>query len=98
MKRFVHGTMASLALLACGKSSSSAQLAPEVDVRPAAVTLAPGRQQAFEAAVTNAADTAVSWSVVEGAPGGTVTSAGLYTAPASAGVFHVAATSVFDPT
>ena len=39
----------------------------------------------------------VTWSVAEGASGGSITSAGVYTAPASPGVFHVVATSTSQP-
>jgi hypothetical protein len=39
----------------------------------------------------------VAWKVLEGAAGGTITSAGLYTAPNAAGTFHVVATSAGDP-
>jgi hypothetical protein len=39
-----------------------------------------------------ATDVDVTWTVHEGAAGGSITSAGLYTAPASAGWFHVVAT------
>jgi hypothetical protein len=38
----------------------------------------------------------VSWSVEEGAAGGTITSAGFYTAPAQQGTLHVIATAVSD--
>jgi len=56
--------------------------------QPISVTVAPqdasvplnGSQQ-FSAAVANSASQAVSWSVVEGAAGGTVSSTGLYKAP-----------------
>ena len=41
---------------------------------------------------------AVSWSVQEGAAGGTINGAGTYTAPSSPGTFHVIATSVADNT
>lgn len=41
--------------------------------------------------------TAVTWSVREGSAGGTVTPAGLYSAPATPGTYHVVATSVADP-
>jgi len=51
----------------------------------------------FSATVTGASDTSVSWSVQEGAAGGTVTTAGAYTAPADAGTYHVVATSRADP-
>jgi hypothetical protein len=47
--------------------------------------------------VTGSANTAVTWTVQEGAPGGAVGSTGLYTAPSTAGTYHVVATSVADP-
>jgi len=49
------------------------------------------------ATVTGSANTAVTWSVLEGAAGGTVTAAGVYTAPAGGGTYHLVATSVADP-
>jgi len=39
----------------------------------------------------------VTWTVQEGATGGSVTAGGLSTAPATASVFHVVATSAADP-
>jgi hypothetical protein len=64
-----------------------------------------GNTQTFGATVTNAGDTTVTWSV-NGVPGGsntagTITSAGLYTAPAdlaSPAVVQVTATSNADAT
>jgi hypothetical protein len=38
----------------------------------------------------------VTWSVREGTGGGSITTAGLYTAPGTPGTFHVVATSVAD--
>src|SRR5205807_1355266 len=46
---------------------------------------------------TTGQSTAVTWSVQEAA-GGTVTSSGSYTAPATAGTYHVLAKSVADST
>jgi hypothetical protein len=40
----------------------------------------------------------VTWSVKEGASGGTITSAGLYSAPSTTGTFHVSVTSNADAT
>jgi hypothetical protein len=40
----------------------------------------------------------VTWTVTEGAAGGSVAGNGLYTAPQAVGTFHVVATSVADPT
>jgi chitinase len=43
-------------------------------------------------------NTNVSWSIVEGAAGGSITSGGIYTAPTTTGTFHVLAVSVADAT
>jgi uncharacterized protein YjdB len=67
-----------------------------VAVSPASVSLQTGATQAFTATVTGTTNTAVTWSVVE-AGGGSVNGSGLYTAPGSAGSYHVKATSVADP-
>ena len=68
-----------------------------VAVAPVTAALLAGAQQQFAAAVTGSSNTAVIWSVQESG-GGTVSASGLYTAPATAGTFHVRATSVADPT
>lgn len=68
-----------------------------VTVTPAQGAVASCRTLTFSAAVANAADASVTWSVQEGAAGGTVTSAGVYTAPNVAGTYHVVATSVASP-
>ena len=57
-----------------------------------------GGQQRFTAAVTGSTVTSVTWSIQEGASGGTVNSAGLYTAPGSSGTYHVVVRSVADST
>ncbi|ACL66094.1 Ig domain protein group 2 domain protein [Anaeromyxobacter dehalogenans 2CP-1] len=51
------------------------------------------RTLTFTATVTGAANGAVTWSVQEGAAGGSITSGGVYTAPDAAGTYHVVATS-----
>ncbi|GAB4451492.1 MAG: hypothetical protein OHK0029_00750 [Armatimonadaceae bacterium] len=59
-----------------------------------------GGQQQFSASVSNVPegqDAGVTWSVKEGATGGSITSEGLYTAPNQEGTFTVVATSIFDP-
>jgi hypothetical protein len=66
-----------------------------VAVAPATVTLARGASTTFTATVTGSAITAVSWSV-EGENSGTITSAGVYTAPATPGTYTVVATSLAD--
>jgi putative Ig domain-containing protein len=69
-----------------------------VSISPASASAVSLGTVQFSATVTGASagqSTAVTWSVQE-AGGGTVTSAGKYTAPAGAGTFHVVATSVAD--
>jgi hypothetical protein len=69
-----------------------------VSVNPSAATLTAGGSASFTATVANTTNQGVTWSVQEGAAGGTVTSAGAYTAPATAGTYHVVATSLADTT
>ena len=71
-----------------------------VVIEPSAVSVAALGTRQFTATVTGTTtDQGVTWSVKEGAAGGSISSpGGLYTAPASAGTFHVVATSVADPT
>ena len=69
-----------------------------VSVSPATASVAAGRTATFADTVTGTTNTAVTWSVAEGAACGTITQGGGYTAPASAGTCHVAAASVADPT
>ncbi len=67
-----------------------------VDVSPTSATLAPGEWLALSAAVSGNVK-AVTWSVAEAPEGGTVTAAGVYTAPQTAGTYNVVATSAADP-
>lgn len=60
-----------------------------LQVQPLAADVAPGAQQAFSATLFNGSG-AISWSVVEGG-GGSISGAGLYTAPATPGTYHVKA-------
>jgi hypothetical protein len=64
-----------------------------VAVSPATASLAPGQTQQFTATVTGDSNTDVTWS----ASGGTITAAGLYTAPANGGAYVVRASSVASP-
>lgn len=52
-----------------------------ITISPTAVTLQAGQTQQFTAAVTGTTNTGVTWTVVEGAAHGAVTTTGLYTAP-----------------
>ncbi len=62
-----------------------------VSVVPREATVAPGGQQAFTAVVSGGGSTGVTWSVREGAGGGSIDATGLYTAPGAAGSYHVVA-------
>jgi RHS repeat-associated protein len=53
-----------------------------VSVAPATVSLTAGQTQQFTATVTNAANTAVTWSIPQSAPG-SISASGLYTAPST---------------
>ncbi len=66
----------------------------QVSVSPTSASLQPGQTRQFTATVTGNANTAVTWT----ATGGTITSAGLYTAGTAAGLFAVTSASVADPT
>ena len=68
-----------------------------VSVTPATVTLSPGGTQAFTQTVTGTTNSAVIWSIQEGQAGGSISSQGVYTAPSTAGTYHVIAASVADP-
>lgn len=68
-----------------------------VTVTPSPVTADACATLTFSATVTGATDTSVTWSVQEGAAGGTITAAGVYTAPAAPGTYHVQATSRAEP-
>ncbi len=74
-----------------------------VAVNPVSVVMAPnsavprGRQRQFTALVAGTVVKDVTWTVVEGAAGGSITTDGVYTAPVGGGPFHVACRSVADP-
>lgn len=72
--------------------------AVSVSVSPASVSLAAGGTQQLTATVSGTTNLGVTWTVLEGAAGGSIDSTGLYTAPSTAGTYHPAATSVADPT
>ncbi|MBS1827263.1 MAG: Ig-like domain-containing protein [Acidobacteria bacterium] len=65
-----------------------------VTIAPSTISILTGGTQQFTATVSNASNTAVTWS----ATGGSITSTGLYTAAATPGAFTVKATSVQDTT
>ena len=65
-----------------------------VSVSPATANLLTGGTLTFTAAVANAPSGAVTWS----ASGGTITSGGVYTAPATTGTYTITATSIWPGT
>ncbi len=75
-------------------ASSTTPPAVAVSVSPSSANLATGGTQQFTAYVSGSSNTAVTWS----ATAGTVSSSGLYTAPATAGTYSVTATSQANST
>src|SRR5215472_3428051 len=84
-------------IVAAAAPARAGQNDVSVTVLPGSVGLAAGDTQTFQALVSNATDTTVTWSVREGPAGGAITQSGVYTAPASSGIYHVVATSNEDP-
>ncbi len=68
-----------------------------VSISPESTTVELGRTQAFTATVTGTSLSGVTWRVLEGDVGGTISAEGLYSPPSEPGVFHVVVTSVVDP-
>jgi hypothetical protein len=64
-----------------------------ITVSPTAVNLPANGSQQFTATVTGTTVTSVTWTIQEGSSGGTVSNAGLYSAPGVLGTYHVVATS-----
>src|SRR5512146_1371516 len=93
-----------ITLTACGGGSTSGGggggggQVVGITINPATRSLGVGESATFTATVTNTSNTSVYWLVVEGNSGGTITSAGLYTAPNTAGTYHVLVTSQADTT
>ncbi len=81
----VIATLVVLTLSACG-GSGGGNNTPTVTISPATANVQEGSTQQFSALVTNTSNTAVNWSVNGVAGGnatvGTISSTGLYTAPA----------------
>lgn len=67
-----------------------------ISISPASVTVPAGGVQTFTATVAGGGG--VTWSIQEGAVGGTITTAGIYTATIYTAPYHIVATEVADPT
>lgn len=91
-------------LIGCGSNNTysptviTGALGVRVIINPSSVTLPVGGVYSFTTSVTGTTNMEVTWSVQEGASGGSVTSGGVYTAPNIPGIYHVVATSQADPT
>ena len=68
-----------------------------VSISPPGDTLRIGGQRQFSAFDFTVGQYDVTWSVQEGAPGGSITTDGQYTAPNTTGTFHLVATSIANP-
>lgn len=94
---FLTGT---LLLAGCGSSGGSqgggGNQNVSVTVTPSASNATVNATAQFSATVSGTSNSGVTWTVVEGSDGGSVSTAGLYTASATPGVYHVRATSVAD--
>ncbi len=86
-------------LTACGGGNGGGKTPPPVSVvvTPSSANVIVGKTQVFNASVFGSSNTSVTWSVAE-TGGGTVDSSGNYTAPMTAGTYHVVATSVANTT
>ena len=79
------------------KSATAMVTVPSaISVTPEFSSLSPGSTRQFNAVVLGLSNSGVAWSVRE-TGGGTVTSTGLYSAPTTAGTFHVIAKSTVSP-
>jgi len=74
---------------------------PELKLTPAAATVSPNAKLQLLASVSGTDNKTVTWRVLEVSDGGTATATdentGEYTAPGTAGTFHVAAISQANP-
>jgi hypothetical protein len=66
---------------------------PSISLNTQGAGLKPGASVTFSATVHNLSDGTVAWTIQEASSGGTITDAGVYTAPLTEGVYHVTATS-----
>ena len=79
-----------------GGAGGTAATAVTVAITPAKTLAVTGETKQFSATVIGSPKDTVVWTVQEGAKGGSINAAGLYTAPAAEGTYHVVATSAAD--
>ena len=99
----ILGMVGLVFIAGCGGARSFQQPPPgagglsiTVTVTPSVATVPQGGSRSFFATVKGTSNTAVTWTVQEGAAGGMITNTGLYSAPTTLGTFHVIATSASD--
>jgi hypothetical protein len=92
-----HATTAGTTVTVTEPQASGASPSSSLTIAPASAVVIAGRSLQLTAAAAGSSDTAVTWSIQEGAAGGSISSSGLYTAPHAGGTFHVVATSHADP-
>src|SRR5260370_7556070 len=83
MRRPLFLSLGCAAVLFSGCAGTSSKTTITISVAPTAASVAVGNTQQFTATVTGTSNTAVAWSVAGGASTGTISSSGLYTAPAT---------------
>jgi hypothetical protein len=83
MRRPLFLGLGCAAVLLSGCTGTSSKTTVTISVAPMAVSVAAGNTQQFTSTVTGTSNTAVTWSIVGVASDGTISSSGLYTAPAT---------------
>ena len=83
MKRTLSLLSLAAVVILAGCKSGTAGRVVSVSVTPTGVNIVVGKTQQITATVTETSNTAVTWTVVGGSANGTISSTGLYTAPAT---------------
>jgi hypothetical protein len=84
MRRLQILCLGCAAVFVVGCAGTSSKTSPiTISVAPTAANVAVGNTQQFTSTVTGTSNTAVTWSVVGGGANGTISSTGIYTAPAT---------------
>jgi Galactose oxidase, central domain/Kelch motif len=99
------GTHGTFHVITTSQADTTQKVTATVTVAPLLVSVSPPNDvlgplgvRVFSPTVNTSLNANVTWSVQEGAAGGSITASGQYTAPNNTGLFHVVATSVQDPT
>ena len=98
LRRLAPAILCSLSLvLASGCGGDPPPAIVSISITPTQAAVVAGQTVEFTAAVTGTTNIGVTWSVQENG-GGTVSGAGLYTAPSKSGTYHVVVTAAADAT